>query len=136
MKNEYVKPEMKIEEFFANQHVAACGDTEYGKYKFKCDANKGTLYYYPGYRASGTQPSSTVNHDKLGNFSPCSTTHEADTKGDFYWGFVDTNRNGKEDTGEAVIVYIEWGRSRGQTYVEDAHATKNLNQDSWEIVKS
>ena len=41
MKSVYVKPVMISERFLPNEYVAACGDTEYGKYKFKCDAGGG-----------------------------------------------------------------------------------------------
>lgn len=41
MKRAYVRPTMVGERFVANEYVAACGDTEYGKYKFTCDAGGG-----------------------------------------------------------------------------------------------
>lgn len=41
MKRTYVRPTMVGERFVANEYVAACGDTEYGKYKFICDAGGG-----------------------------------------------------------------------------------------------
>ena len=47
MKRTYVRPTMVGERFVANEYVAACGDTEYGKYKFICDAGggkKGDVY--------------------------------------------------------------------------------------------
>ena len=34
MKRTYVRPTMVGERFVANEYVAACGDTEYGKYKY------------------------------------------------------------------------------------------------------
>ena len=44
-------------------------------------------------------------------------------------GFVDYNHNGKEDEGEHVIVWLERGWM-GSIY--NAHATTNLDRDSWE----
>lgn len=41
MKRAYVRPTIVGERFVANEYVAACGDTEYGKYKFTCDAGGG-----------------------------------------------------------------------------------------------
>ena len=41
MKRAYVRPTMVGERFVASEYVAACGDTEYGKYKFTCDAGGG-----------------------------------------------------------------------------------------------
>lgn len=46
MKRAYVRPTMVGERFVANEYVAACGDTEYGKYKFTCDAGGGVSEMY------------------------------------------------------------------------------------------
>ncbi|MCQ2267554.1 MAG: hypothetical protein MJZ83_01610 [Bacteroidaceae bacterium] len=138
MKNTYVKPEMQVEEFLANQYVAACGDTEYGKYLFTCDAPGGSLYYFSSKPASGAQPSVNSSGTYIGEYHPCGTTHEASTKADFYWGYVDKSHgsgwsykapNGKLDSDELVIV---WRGERNN----NGHATSNINQESWVIVKS
>ena len=47
----------------------------------------------------------------------------------FYDGFVDYIRNGREDEGEAVIVW------RGPWH-NDGHATMNLNKNEWDTNKS
>ena len=114
---------MESEVFAANEYIAACGDTEYGKYLFTCDAPGGPLYYY----------NDRGRAQYIGSYTPCEKKHEADMASEFPDGFVDYNRNGREDDGEAVIVWIErgwWGS------IANAHATTNLNQDSWEVVKS
>lgn len=118
MKKKYVRPLMECEAFVANEYVAACGD-ENRVYKFKCDAAGGTLYG----DAEG----------RLGSYSPCGKTHEAKVSEAFVSGYVDYNRNRKKDEGEEVIVWIEYNRW-GQ--VRNAHATTNLNMDSWETAKS
>ena len=69
----------------------------------------------------------------IGSYSPCSKKHEASFESEFPDGFVDYNRNGKEDEGEAVIVWIERGPWGG---IRNAHATTNLDRDSWETAKS
>lgn len=123
MKREYVRPMMRGEIFVAEECVAACGDTEYGKYLFTCDAPGGRLYYY----------NNRGRAEYIGSYTPCSKKHEADKTSEFPDGFVDYNRNGREDDGEAVIVWIErgwWGS------IANAHATTNLDQDSWETIKS
>lgn len=128
-KQKWVRPQAIVQEFVANEYVAACGDS--GKvYKFKCDAPKGTLYYYPQsdgeingiYTGSG-------NAIKLGDYHPCSATHEASSTNPFYDGFVDRNGNKKCDAGEGVIVW------RGK-YGRNGHATTNLDMNSWETAKS
>ena len=123
MKKEYVRPMMVGERFAPDEYVAACGDTEYGMYRFECDAPAGTLYYY---NRIGTAT-------RLGSYKPCGEKHDAAVSSEFPDGFVDYNKNGREDEGEAVIVWIErdrWGR------LKDAHATTNINRDSWEVSKS
>lgn len=69
----------------------------------------------------------------IGSYTPCSKKHEASKESEFPDGFVDYNRNGREDEGEAVIVWIERGPWGG---IRNAHATTNLDRDSWETAKS
>ena len=45
MRKEWMEPVIEVQEFVANEYVAAC---ESGMvYKFTCDAPGGPLYYYP-----------------------------------------------------------------------------------------
>lgn len=123
----YKKPVLNVERFTPNEFIASCGDTEYGNYLFECDAPGGLLYYY------GTDWWGDKEAKYLGNYTPCSRKHEASRESEFPDGFIDYNRNGREDKGEAVIVWIErgpWGSIR------NAHATTNLDRDSWETAKS
>ena len=66
---------------------------------------------------------------KLGSYHPCQAKHEASTDDDFYDGFVDYNRNRKEDVGEAVKVWTGPWHNNG-------HATTKLNMKEWETSKS
>lgn len=133
-KQKWVRPQAIVQEFVANEYVAACGDS--GKvYKFKCDAPKGTLHYYPYDKQIDGVGSGWSN--KLGGYKPCNATHEASTTDPFYDGFIDYNRNGKYDKGESVIVWLETGKYPwGGTYIRDYHATTNLHMSSWETAKS
>lgn len=120
MKRRYERPSAYIEEFTPNEYVAACGD-ENKVYKFECNAPEGKLYYYPNGRGQRAK--------KIGSYHPCQAKHEASTDDDFYDGFVDYIRNGREDEGEAVIVWRgPWGNN--------GHATKNLNKNEWDTNKS
>ena len=124
---DYVRPMMESEAFAANEYIAACGDTEYGNYLFQCDAPGGSLYYYK------TDWWGDKEAKYIGSYTPCDRKHEASVASEFPDGFVDYNRNGREDDGEAVIVWIErgpWG------VIRNAHATTNLDRDSWEVLKS
>lgn len=123
MKKIWSAPEAIAEQFAANEYVAACGD-ENMVYKFTCNARGGNLY--ADYDNDGDM-------DLLGSYTPCRGSHESPVNDTYVPGFVDRNRNRREDPGEAVYVWIEYDR-RGR--VDDAHATGNLRMDSWETAKS
>lgn len=122
-KRMYIKPVLESETFVPQNYIAACGDPEYGKYLFTCDAPGGSLYYY----------NNRGQAKYIGNYTPCSEKHQASMASEFPDGFIDYNKNGREDSGEAVVVWIErgwWGS------IANAHATTNLDRESWETVKS
>lgn len=131
MKRTYVRPTMVGERFVANEYVAACGDTEYGKYKFTCDAGGGVSGDV--YRESNGKPGFQKGYgllryggdEWLGGYHACGTTHEASTTDDFQNGYY------IPDGGDAVDVII-WRGKRG----DNIHCTTNLNRDSWETTKS
>lgn len=131
MKRAYVRPTMVGERFVANEYVAACGDTEYGKYKFTCDAGGGESGDV--YRESNGKPGFQKGYglfryggdEWLGGYHACGTTHEANTTDDFQNGYY------IPDGGDAVDVII-WRGKRG----DNIHCTTNLNRDSWETTKS
>ena len=129
MKRTYVRPTMVGERFVANEYVAACGES--GKvYKFECNAPGGKLYYYQN--SDGKINGEYTGHGraiKLGNYSPCGARHEANATDGFYDGFVDYNKNGRQDKGEGVIVW------RG-SYGFNGHATTYLDMSKWQTAKS
>lgn len=65
----------------------------------------------------------------LGSYHPCGAKHDASVTDAFYDGFIDYNLNGKQDSGEGVIV---WLGPRNN----DGHATTKLNMNSWATAKS
>lgn len=81
MKRAYVRPTMVGERFVANEYVAACSDTEYGKYKFTCDAGGGVSGDV--YRESNGKPGFQKGYglfgyggdEWLGGYHACGTTH-------------------------------------------------------------
>lgn len=117
-KRVYAKPVLESETFVPQYYIAACGDPEGIKYLFTCDAPAGTLYYY----------NDRGNPQRIGSYHPCSKEHEAPRDGEFPYGFVDFNRNKKEDPGEAVRVWIERGWLGN---IRNAHATTKLDEQSW-----
>lgn len=129
MRKEWMEPVIEVQEFVANEYVAACGDNG-TVYKFTCDAPGGWLYYYP--KSDGKIDGNyTGSGDKkfIGDYHPCGATHEASVTDAFYDGFIDYNWNGKRDRGEGVIVWRGPKNNNG-------HATTNLNMDSWQTAKS
>ena len=131
MKRAYVTPTMVGERFVANEYVAACGGTEYGKYKFVCNAGDGAAgnVYVESNKQAGLQAFGR-NRDRcltegLGKyFYACNKTHEADTKDEFLNGYYVPFGGSAQD----VIIWTEGGRN--------VHCTTNLNRDSWETTKS
>lgn len=129
MRKEWMEPVIEVQEFVANEYVAAC---ESGMvYKFTCDARGGWLYYYPKSdgQIDGNHTGSGDDSKFLGDYHPCGATHEASVTDAFYDGFVDYNWNRKQDPGEGVIVW------RGPDN-KNGHATTKLNMNSWETAKS
>ena len=133
-KQKWVRPQAIVQEFVANEYVAACGDSG-TVYKFKCDAKSGTLYYYPDdIQINGV---GSGQSKQLGGYKPCNATHEANSTDPFYDGFIDYNGNGTCEKGESVIVWLETVKAPwGDTYIRDYHATTNLNMSNWQTAKS
>ena len=135
MKKRRGEPRILVQKFMPNEYVAACGDGHVS-YNFVCDAPAGTLYYYP--RSDGKIDGVYEGNDRaesMGSYTPCSATHAAPTTDDFYDGFVDRNHNGRQDSGEGVIVWrnYEWSIFGGYW---NGHATANLDMNSWTTDKS
>ena len=145
------KPEMNEFAFAANEYVAACANGK--SYKFECDAKRGPLYWFgtmvdsvfEALRVeSEKQPDfSDYDNDKIGSsYHPCEEEHEAEATSDFFWGFVDYNRNNRYDASEnkekdeTVIIWRNWETDLWGNPFYNAHATKNLDINTWEIAKS
>ena len=131
-KRNYVKPILSGEEFVPQNYIAACGDSN-SQYIFNCNAKSGKLYYYPsGDGEIDGKYEGTKSPVYLGDYSECPTSHTTTATDVFYDGFIDNNKNGKNDLGDTgVIVYLtrHWGYVSG-------HATEELDMKSWETAKS
>ena len=129
------RPMAAVDAFVANEFVSACGDKG-TIYKFTCDAPKGSLYYYQ--KSDGQIDGKHNPYDEatyIGDYHPCKAKHQAPKTDVFYDGFVDYNRNIRQDPGEGVIVWREKVYGLLGSYY-DGHATTNLNMNSWETAKS
>ena len=110
----WTMPQAEVEKFEMNAYCASACGTENLVYKFQCDAPAGSLY----------GPSFWGGMSYRGPFTPCPANHEAPTTDEFEDGFIDYNKNGKQDDGEAVIIW------------DYEHATKEVDMETWETAKS
>lgn len=138
MKKNYVRPMMVGERFTANEYVAACGDKEYGMYRFKCDAGASkpdynTVYYETngvaglqteGYYDATEKKYIQPDFRKTGSYHACGKTHEAPTNDEFLNGYCIT----PDKKTLSVIIWTEGGTN--------VHCTQNTSRDSWETTKS
>lgn len=133
MKKVYEAPVVHLEQFVANEYIAACGDSGV-VYKFTCDAGD-KWNSYNVYLADGT-PYATSGRDSGGcktdytSYSPCGETHEAESDSVFLDGYMYKQSTWGQDTGSKINVII-WTDN-----YTDVHCTKNLNKNSWETAKS
>ncbi len=119
----WIRPLTVGQRFTANEYIAACGDTEYGMYRFTCDAGGGA-------RGDVFVDGQNLTPGWNYYYHACGITHEASTKDEFLNGTFYYNGGNDSQRGRSVQVVV-W--TDGGT---DVHCTTNLNQDSWEITKS
>lgn len=136
MKKQYSSPNLMEEQFAANKYVAACDHgTQYGNYKFECNAGQTGHEYYIHNGGIGY---ATINgryygpwsllHLNTYTFHPCNETHESPTNDEYLTGYYldDAATPNKESI--PVIIWTAGGKN--------LHATENLNQDSWVVDRS
>lgn len=102
MKKEWMEPVVEVQEFAANEYVAACGDS--GKvYKFVCDAGQYghnyNVYYYDGsgqkkYIAKKGSWGDWGSQAQFSGYHPCNKTHEAESDSGFMGMILTINTNG------------------------------------------
>ena len=141
MKMRYERPSMDVEQFMANEYIAACGDSN-TIYKFECNAGKGypaeTILGIPVGASGqgevwletngkpGLQRWLFGGDESLGGYHPCGEKHDASVKDGFLKGYYISDYKGEV---EDVIV---WRGEKGN----NVHCTTNLDIDSWETAKS
>lgn len=133
MRKEWMETVIEVQEFVANEYVAACGDS--GKvYNFECNAgNRRTRYLVYTNGADGI--AHTDDDRRLGYYSPCGMKHKAESNSDFKYGYMHRiDESGwvpKEDWNDCTNVII-WRGEDGN----NIHCTTNLDINSWETAKS
>lgn len=133
VKNVWVQPQTAVQQFVANEYVAACHDIN-KVYKFKCDAptewGSGLVFVetndQPGLQYNPFNPKDS---DELrSSYHPCGATHEAPTTDTFLNGYY---VHDLESVFKPTPIIIWTGLNDDNT-----HCTTNLNMSSWETEKS
>ncbi len=143
MKKVYEKPMMSVENFAANEFIAACGDHGENVY-FKCNAPGGPLYYFEDFdgKLDGIQNGKmNATHGPGFFYHPCykeghtggfhKVNMDKDPGYSMFDGFIDSNINGKYDEGKDIRIIVWLGENRN-----NSHGTKELDVDSWTTAKS
>lgn len=125
----WVRPLTMVQQFEANEYVAACGESG-TTYKFTCDAGGGVSgsVYLETNGKEGLQTGRGGDR-YLSGYHACGTTHEAESTDDFLDGYYVTS---SWFGGTKVTPVIVW---RGP-HNDNTHCTTNLDMDSWETAKS
>lgn len=122
----WVRPLTEVQNFVANEYVAACGDSG-TTYKFTCNAPglfSGLKYKFDSEGNPTIASGLNLWNPCYGEFEVESTEIDTDA---FTPGFVDRNANGKYDEGTDTGIYI---------YMGGPHVTTNVNKEDWETGKS
>lgn len=132
MKGTWEAPRIMVQEFEANEYVAACGD-ENKVYKFTCtagDGKRGDVY---------TEDGTNLTLGDWRYYHACGITHEAPATDEFIDGYYIQN-GGDDKTGHwtmhgweeyekiPVIIWTEGGTN--------VHCTTNLDMNAWTTAKS
>ena len=144
MRKEWMEPVIKVQEFVANEYVAACGDSG-TIYKFKCTAGGGE--HGGVYKETNGQAGLQIGRDgdsRISNgetsYHACGETHEASVTDDFIQNcyYIPKSARKKDwlgrttwDTSKAINVIV-WRGPKG----DNTHCTTNLNMKEWATAKS
>lgn len=132
MRKEWMEPIIEVQEFVANEYVAACGDGG-TVYKFNCNAGDQDLgpydYPYEVYIDSNGDGKFDRSDKYLSNYHACGATHEAPASDAFLSGFMIDTRRYHDDTPLPVII---WRGEKGN----NTHCTTDLDINSWTTAKS
>ena len=120
---------MICEDFSPNEYVSACGDTEYGVYKFTCTAGGGE---YGGLYIEETWGGHTywkrVSSGPT-SYHACNDTHETSVRDEYKEGIFDPDTDHGNNNEIPCLIWYHDGRYQG-------HASTGLTRDEWEVLKS
>ena len=128
-KENWVRPVTLVQQFVANEYVAACGESG-TIYKFECNAEKDWGWNLGGivYKDNNHNKQLDWGDKRYSTYIACGETHEAESTDVFFDGiFVATSIAGPQ-----IIPVIVWAGENGK----NCHCTTNLDRESWETAKS
>lgn len=131
-KQKWVRPQAIVQEFVANEYVAACGDSG-TIYKFDCNAGNSDTHYAVK-DSSGKIATISGMYMNGGSgyggyyYHPCGKKHEAPSDSGFLTGYHLDDPSTKGDENISVIIWTENNT--------DVHCTTNLDMSKWETAKS
>lgn len=132
MKKRWEEPMILVQQFVANEYVAACGDSG-TVYKFECNAGeKGKEYAVKDAQGNVAWISGRYMSGGLfgigSSYHPCGETHEAESDSGFLKGYHLDDPTTWADENISVIIW-----TKNDTNV---HCTTNLDMSKWETSKS
>ena len=127
-KNVWVQPRTVVQQFVANEYVAACGDIN-KVYKFTCDAGgggNGTVYL----DSNGNGQWDVIGDEMLtlAGYHACGKEHEAPTTDEFKSGFFITGTFPPYKVQDVMV----WRGEDGN----NVHCTTNVDMTTWPTDKS
>lgn len=128
MKKRWEEPMILVQQFVANEYIAACGDSGV-VYNFECNAGEKRKHYAVKDANGKVATISGMYMDGYNYYyHPCSETHEAESNSGFLTGYhLDDPETWKDENMEVII----WTDNN-----TDVHCTTKLDMDSWTTAKS
>lgn len=126
-KNVWVQPQTAVQQFVANEYVAACGDIN-KVYKFTCEAGgggNGTVYLDSNKNGQWDLSDQILT---LAGYHACGVTHEAPTTDEFKRGFFITGVLPPYKVQDVMV----WRGEDGH----NVHCTTTLDMTTWPTDKS
>lgn len=128
IKEAWVSPETKVQQFMANEYVAACGDSGV-VYNFECNAgNKNNMYSVKDARGNSFKVAGHKVDGVDWFYHPCGETHKAESNSGFVTGYHLDQLYTWGDENIPVVIWTDGGT--------DIHCTTKLNMNEWSTAKS
>lgn len=131
MRKIWTMPQAVVQQFAANEYVAACGDSG-TTYNFECNAGGGERGDV--FTEDGVNLTSGERH----YYYACGTTHSASETDDFFNGYFVLNGGNDREGYYTWSGYHEYEKIPVIIWNGDGHVhcTTKLNMSDWETAKS